>query len=105
MQPQPCDASRARGGKNVGDVAIAVAEYVDWSNQRRLQRGIGRVSPAEFATSRWSTINTSHCRQARSRLRVSSNRASRKVRAIPLDIATKGFDHGWIAGDAHRCDH
>jgi len=35
---------RPRGGwKSVGDVEIAVAEYIDWFNHRRLSQGLGRV--------------------------------------------------------------
>ena len=32
----------------VGDVEIAVAEYVDWFNHRRLHGEIGLVPPAEY---------------------------------------------------------
>jgi transposase InsO family protein len=31
-----------------GDVEIAVAEYIDWFNQRRLHGELGHVPPAEF---------------------------------------------------------
>ncbi|MFE4925265.1 integrase core domain-containing protein [Streptomyces sp. NPDC056661] len=34
----------------IGDVEIAVAEYVDWFNQRRLHGELGHVPPAEFET-------------------------------------------------------
>ncbi|WP_397221017.1 DDE-type integrase/transposase/recombinase [Nocardiopsis lambiniae] len=34
--------------KNLDEVEIAVAEYVDWFNHRRLHGGIGLVPPAEF---------------------------------------------------------
>ena len=34
------------GWKNVGDVEIAVAEYVDWFNHRRLHGEIGRLDDA-----------------------------------------------------------
>jgi transposase InsO family protein len=45
-------AMRPRGGwKNAGDVEIAVAEYVDWFNHRRLHGEIGLVPPAESETS------------------------------------------------------
>jgi putative transposase len=40
---------RPKGGwKSVGDVEIAVAEYVDWFNHRRLHGEIGLIPPAEF---------------------------------------------------------
>jgi putative transposase len=34
--------------KNLDEVEIAVAEYVDWFNHRRLHGEIGLVPPAEF---------------------------------------------------------
>ena len=41
--------TRPKGGwKSVGDVEIAVAEYVDWINHRRLHGEIGLIPPAEF---------------------------------------------------------
>jgi putative transposase len=45
---------RPKGGwKSVGDVEIAVAEYVDWFNHRRLHGEIGLVPPAEFEVKHW----------------------------------------------------
>lgn len=38
----------AGGWKNVTDVEIAVAEYVDWYNHRRLHGELGLVPPVEF---------------------------------------------------------
>ncbi|WP_161987395.1 IS3 family transposase [Prescottella subtropica] len=32
----------------IGDVEIAVAEYIDWFNQRRLHGELGHLPPAEF---------------------------------------------------------
>ena len=47
---------RTKGGwKSIGDVEIAVAEYVDWFNQRRLHGEIGLVTPAEFETNHWAS--------------------------------------------------
>ena len=47
---------RPKGGwKNVTDVEIAVAEYVDWFNHRRLHGEIGLVPPAEFETNHWAS--------------------------------------------------
>ena len=41
--------TRPKGGwKSVVDVEIAVAEYVDWINHRRLHGEIGLIPPAEF---------------------------------------------------------
>ncbi len=34
--------------KNIDDFEIAVAEYIDWFNHRRLHGGIGTVPPAEL---------------------------------------------------------
>jgi putative transposase len=46
---------RPKGGwKNVSDVEIAVAEYVDWFNHRRLHGEIGLVPPAEFEAHHWA---------------------------------------------------
>ncbi|QDB78372.1 transposase [Georgenia wutianyii] len=48
---------RPKGGwKNVTDVEIAVAEYVDWFNHRRLHGEIGLVPPAEFEANHWASV-------------------------------------------------
>lgn len=48
---------RPKGGwKSVTDVEIAVAEYVDWFNHRRLHGEIGLVPPAEFETAHCASI-------------------------------------------------
>ena len=40
---------RPQGGwKNVTDVEVAVAEYIDWFNHRRLHGEIGLIPPAEL---------------------------------------------------------
>ncbi|MBA5846171.1 IS3 family transposase [Gordonia amicalis] len=39
--------------QGIDDVEIAVAEYVDWFNQRRLHGEIGHVPPAEFEELHW----------------------------------------------------
>ncbi|WP_412475370.1 IS3 family transposase [Gordonia sp. LUNF6] len=55
---------RPKGGwKNVGDIEIAVAEYVDWFNHRRLHGEIGLVPPAEFEANHWASQPTKHYRQ------------------------------------------
>jgi transposase InsO family protein len=52
---------RPKGGwKSVGDVEIAVAEYVDWFNHRRLHGEIGLIPPAEFETNHWASLTTEH---------------------------------------------
>jgi putative transposase len=52
---------RPNGGwKSVGDVEIAVAEYVDWFNHRRLHGEIGLVPPAEFENNHWAGLTTTH---------------------------------------------
>jgi transposase InsO family protein len=51
-------ATRPRGGwKSAGDIEIAVAEYTDWYNHRRLHGEIGLVPPAEFETD-WTNLDT-----------------------------------------------
>ena len=52
---------RPKGGwKCVGDVEIAVAEYVDWFNHQRLHGEIGLVPPAEFEAKHWASITPEH---------------------------------------------
>lgn len=52
---------RPKGGwKSIGDVEIAVAEYVDWFNHRRLHGEIGLVPPAEFEANHWASTQTQH---------------------------------------------
>ncbi len=56
--------TRPKGGwTSVGDVEIAVAEYVDWFNHRRLHGEIGLVPPAEFETAHWASTGKQHYRQ------------------------------------------
>ena len=43
------------GWRSVGDIEIAVAEYVDWFNHRRLHGEIGLIPPAEFETNHWAS--------------------------------------------------
>ncbi|GAA3837203.1 hypothetical protein GCM10022242_42180 [Nocardioides panacisoli] len=50
---------RPKGGwKNVTDVEIAVAEYVDWFNHRRLHGEIGLVPPAELEANHWAAVRS-----------------------------------------------
>ncbi|HEX2177665.1 MAG TPA: IS3 family transposase [Nocardioidaceae bacterium] len=52
---------RPKGGwKSIGDVEIAVAEYVDWFNHRRLHGEIRLVPPAEFEANHWASTETQH---------------------------------------------
>jgi putative transposase len=44
--------------RSVGDVEIAVAEYVDWYNHRRLYGAIGLIPPAEFEAKHWASTHT-----------------------------------------------
>jgi putative transposase len=37
-----------RSWKNIDDLEIAVAEYIDWFNLRRLHGEIGLVPPVEY---------------------------------------------------------
>jgi len=47
-------AARPTGGwKSITDVEIAVAEYIDWYNHRRLHHEIGLVPPVEFEAHYW----------------------------------------------------
>ncbi len=52
---------RPRGGwKSVLDVELAVAEYVDWFNHRRLHGELGQVPPAEFEANHWARVTPEH---------------------------------------------
>lgn len=52
---------RPNGGwKSVADTEIAVAEYVDWFNHRRLHGEIGLVPPAEFETHHSASATHDH---------------------------------------------
>ena len=51
------------GWKHVGDVEIAVAEYIDWYNHRRLHGELGHVPPVEFETNYWNQHPTTHYRE------------------------------------------
>jgi putative transposase len=54
-------AMRPTGGwKNVTDVEIAVAEYVDWYNHRRLHGELGLIPPAEFEANHWNSHTSDH---------------------------------------------
>lgn len=44
--------------KNIGDLEIAVAEYIDWFNFRRLHGEIGLVPPVEYETTHRSNTLT-----------------------------------------------
>jgi putative transposase len=52
---------RPHGGwKSIGDVEIAVAEYVDWFNHRRVHGEIGLIPPAEFESNHWASLRPEH---------------------------------------------
>lgn len=55
---------RPRGGwAGVGEVEIAVAEYVEWFNHRRLHGEIGHVPPVEYESAYWSTHTVTSYRE------------------------------------------
>jgi putative transposase len=50
-----------RGGTVSGrPITIAVAEYVDWYNHRRLHGELGHVPPAEHEAAYWATSHSRH---------------------------------------------
>ena len=51
---------RQGGWRSVNDVEIAVAEYIDWYNHRRLHGEIGHVPPAEYEATHWATQPVQH---------------------------------------------
>ena len=48
------------GWASIRDIEIAVAEYVDWYNQRRLHGEIGHVTPADFELSYRESPTAAH---------------------------------------------
>ena len=50
----------AGGWKSVRDVEIAVAEYIDWFNHRRLHGEIGHIPPSEFEARHWARHGIQH---------------------------------------------
>ena len=55
---------RPRGGwAGVGEVEIAVAEYVEWFNHRRLHGEIRHVPPVEYESAYWSTHTVTSYRE------------------------------------------
>jgi putative transposase len=50
----------AGGWKSVTDVELAVAEYIDWYNHRRLHGELGHVPPAEYETTYWANSQAQH---------------------------------------------
>jgi putative transposase len=61
------------GWKSVGDVEIAVAEYVDWFNHRRLHGEIGLIRPAEFEANHGAAQANEHYRENPVLIEVGSN--------------------------------
>ena len=50
---------RPKGGwASIRDVEIAVAEYIDWFNHRRLRGEIGMIPPAEAEAAYWASAAT-----------------------------------------------
>lgn len=43
------------GWASIRDVEIAVAEYIDWFNHRRLHGEIGQIPPVEFEAAHWAS--------------------------------------------------
>lgn len=74
------------GWKHVGDVEIAVAEYIDWFNHRRLHGEIGLVPPGEFEATHWAQEPAQpYLTSWRSPRPEPCNRASTEPGAIHLD--------------------
>ncbi|QSR29111.1 hypothetical protein CFI00_01070 [Nocardioides sp. S5] len=44
--------------KNIDDLEIAVAEYIDWFNHRRLHGEIGLIPPAEYEDNHYQHTTT-----------------------------------------------
>jgi len=75
-----------RAWKNVGDVEIAVAEYVDWFNHRRLHGETGHVPSAEYEQGPGPASRPPITLRSRSSPRPEpSNRTSTKPGAIQCD--------------------
>ena len=63
----------AGGWKSVRDVEIAVAEYIDWFNHRRLHGEIGHIPPSEFEARHWATSELQHYPEAPVLIEAGSN--------------------------------
>jgi putative transposase len=50
----------AGGWRSVTDVELAVAEYIDWYNHRRLHGELGHVPPAEYQATHWANNPNQH---------------------------------------------
>ncbi len=48
--------------KNIDDLEIAVAEYIDWFNHRRLHGEIGTVPAVEYETEHYRHQHPRSCR-------------------------------------------
>ena len=46
--------------KGIDDLEIAVAEYLDWFNHRRLHGEIGLIPPAELEAAHWARNHVQH---------------------------------------------
>jgi putative transposase len=51
--------------RSIDDVEIAVAEYIDWFNHRRLHGEIGHVPPAEYEQAHAATVAASDVTETR----------------------------------------
>jgi len=62
--------------RGIDDVEIAVAEYLDWYNHRRLHGELGLVPPVEYEVNHWKEINTGNDQDQRSEIDNSSDVAT-----------------------------
>ena len=68
---------RPKGGwKSISEVEIAVAEYIDWFNHRRLHGEIGLTPPAEFEANHQTSMKPSHYPQTPVLTEAGSNQSS-----------------------------
>ena len=49
--------------RGIDDLEIAVAEYIDWFNHRRLHGEIGHVPPVEYEAAYWATHTVTSYRE------------------------------------------
>ncbi|WP_372430512.1 IS3 family transposase [Janibacter melonis] len=94
------------GWKSVGNVEIAVAEYVDWFNHRRLHGEIGLAPPAEFEANHWASQPVEHYRQNPVLTEVGSNQPSlHQTRDASMSCQAAGASTsgpGWVAARVRK---
>ncbi|MFD9669420.1 IS3 family transposase [Rhodococcus sp. NPDC059968] len=93
QQPLQAELIRNKGPwHSINDVEIAVAEYVDWFNERRLHGELGQVPPAEFAVTHAANLAQTPLLE------------TQITKALPIpELDTLEGTHGGAHRDPTRC--